>query len=166
MEIKNSTLEQESGILDYFRNLNTTNPKKIKRLAQRLYFAAQHDLQRKVCKDILDTKDPYGMITDYLNRIDDFIILSKQFVEDGHHGILFTGDNGDIVYPITLDTLPHWLDDPNDKWNEDDEKEIMLNLAKEYLRTTTLKRTLVKVVLFQDFGFSGAPRIFEVRRED
>lgn len=159
-----TVLQNESDILDYFRDPKLTNPKKIRRLAQRLYFKCKTDLQRKVCTDILEARDPLFMIRDYLSKIDDFVILSKDFIDQGYHGMIFTGDNGDVVYPVTLDTLPHWLDDPNNPWNEDDEKEIIYNVAKSYADTVTNPRVLVKVVLFPDFGFSGIPRIHEIRK--
>ncbi len=162
MKDTNVVLNQESMILEYFEGIS--NPKKARKLAQRLYFECKHDIQRKLCTDILESDDPIGTITLYISRIKDFIILHEQYIEEGHHGILFTGETGDIVYPVSLDVNPNWIKDATDFWNEDDEKEIMLELAKEYLRTTNLKRTFVKIALFQEFGFSGIPRVFEVSR--
>ncbi|MCY1299293.1 hypothetical protein D9M70_488160 [compost metagenome] len=96
-----------------------------------------------------------------INKIRDCAILVENFIKDGNHGMLFTGNNGLDVYPIKLDTRDNWLTEGT-KWDPEQEMIIQHDAANNWMKEHDKGTFYGKVVLFPQFGFSGEPRIVEM----
>jgi len=155
-------LNQESAILDQFEAMGVKNPKKIVKLAQRLYAESTHPVQKRLCRDISISADPVKYVTRCIGLIRDCAVIMKQFMDDGCHGMIFTGRDGDEVYPIKLDTRENWLTE-NKQWDPEQEMIIQNQAADAWLREHDKGYFYGKVVLFPNFGFSGIPRIIEMQ---
>lgn len=156
-----SALQQESDLLLHFQKLNSRNPKKIVKLAKRLIWDVEHECQRKFCIDIIEALDPVKYLDFCVQRIHDFAIIMEEEIAAGNHGVMFVGKDGDIIYPIKLDTLPNWLKQ-TDKWTEEDEHQIMMDAATAYMHANNRYSLRTKIVLFPQFGFSGMARMLNV----
>lgn len=160
-----SILEQESDILRVLEESGITNPKKLVKLAKRLHNESPHELQRKLCVEIIKSPRPVEYVKHCIQKIKDFAEMVQFEVKRGNHGMLIVGSKMDIIIPIKLKLPENWIKD-GIPWVEDDERDIMRQAAENYLRTSTRKYLLAKVVLFPEFGFSGIPRVFEFTKED
>lgn len=157
-------LEQESAILKEFQKHKTNNPKKIVKLANKLYNEAKYEIQKKLCLEIINAADPVKYLDYCINRIYDFAIIMEEELTKGNHGVIFTGPKGDIIFPIKLKVLEHWIN--GDKWNEEDEYEILLQSVTNFMESNNRKSIKAKALLFPKFGFSGIPRMFEISKKD
>lgn len=154
-------LTQEASILKHFEDLgDKKNPKKVKKLATRLYGQSPHTVQKKLCRDILMAADPVGYVERCIAMINDCSTIVQQFVEDGCHGMIMMGND---VYPVKLKTLAKWLEE-NKRWDPEEEAKIQKDAAQEWLNAYEKDWFFGKVVLFPNFGFSGVPRIIEIYR--
>lgn len=153
------SLTLEIAILDQFKGL--TNPKKIRKLATKLYGQATNTIQKKLCLDLIKSKDPIAKLEHCVTLIEDTSIIIEELVESGHHGMIIMGKD---ISPVKIDTLKKWLVS-DDRWSLEDEFEIQNRVAEDWLRTNGKTEFLGKVVLFPQFGFSGVPRIIEVVAE-
>lgn len=153
-------LKQESAILDILK-ANMSNPKKLLKLVTKLHDESPHELQRKLCIQILQADNPKQYVDYCIRRIEDFATVMEHEIANGNHGIIFVGKDGDIVYPIKLDVIASWLD-ATKPWTADDEYDIMETAVKSYMANNNRKSILAKVVLFPQFGFSGVPRMFDI----
>lgn len=160
-----NALEQESDILRVLDESGITNPKKLVKLATQLHNQSPHELQRKLCLEIIRSPRPVEYIQHCIQKIKDFAEMVQFEVKQGNHGMLIVGPKMDIIIPIKLDLPASWVNDGT-PWIEDDERDIMRQAAENYLRNSTRKYLLAKVVLFPEFGFSGIPRVFEFTKED
>lgn len=156
-----STLQQESDILLHFQQLNSKNPKKVVKLAKRLLWEVEHETQRIFCTDIIEALDPVKYVEFCTQRVQDFALIMEDTIAAGNHGVMFVGKDGDIIYPIKLDTLPNWLKE-TDKWTEEDEYQIMMDATTAYMHAHNRYSLKTKVVLFPQFGFSGVARMLSV----
>ncbi|QTH80417.1 hypothetical protein PA10_00219 [Pseudomonas phage pPa_SNUABM_DT01] len=160
-EIEYDTLEQESSVLEMFMAIKNPNAKKVKKLAARLYNELPLEIQKRLCRDIYRAHDPVLYMTTCYNKIHDCAILVKQFIEDGCHGMIFTGKNGTDTYPIKLDTRTNWLNEGK-RWDPEQEMIIQHEAVNSWMRDHDKGYFFGKVVLFPTFGFSGEPRIIEM----
>lgn len=159
--VEYDTLEQESAVLELFMAVKNPNPKKIKKLAARLYAEMPLEIQKRLCRDIYRADDPVRYMTSCYNKIHDCAILVKQFIEDGFHGMIFTGKNGTDTYPVKLDTRSNWLTEGT-RWDLEQEMILQHEAAKSWMHDHDKGYFFGKVVLFPTFGFSGEPRIIEM----
>ena len=156
------SLTEERSALERIVRDCKSNPKKVKQLAKRIYSTSKSEETKKLCRDICSASNPLTYIKDAIAKVRDFATLVEQFIEDGCHGAIITGNNGLDVYPVKLDAPEKWLT-PEDKWNPEDEQEIMCNAAHNWMKEYDKGYFYGKVILFPFFGFSGVPRIYELR---
>lgn len=150
--------DQEFKLIEELRTIS--NPKKLTREAFRISVSDKYTpIQRLLAKKLVEHSKPKLLLKIYETRIRDFAILMENFIEDGAHGLVMTGEEGNSVYPIKLDVRENWISDPNDRWNIDDESEIIEKALDAYLlEYPDNARFSMKAVLFPQFGFSGVPR--------
>lgn len=161
----NWSLTEERSVLETILINCKNNPKKVKQMATKIYATAKSDETKKLCMDICSASNPLKYIKDSVTKVRDFAILLEQFIGDGCHGAILTGTGGLDVYPIKLDAPEQWLNS-KDKWNPEDEQEIMCNAAHNWMKEYNKGYFYGKVVLFPYFGFSGTPRIYELKCTD
>lgn len=157
----NDYLEQESAILEVFEQLKNPNDKKVKKLAARLHSEVTNDIQKRLCRDVYRADEPLKYLRSCISKIRDCAILIEQFIEDGAHGMIFTGKDGCDVYPIKLETRQNWLTEGKE-WDPEQEMIIQHDSVNSWMRENDKGYFLGKVVLFPKFGFSGEPRIIEM----
>lgn len=157
------TLAQESAILDQFEAIKNPNAKKVKKFAARMYNECTLEIQKRLCRDIYRADDPVKYMKSCISKIRDCAILVEQFIEDGCHGMIFTGANGVDVWPVMLTTRieTNWLKDGK-RWDEEQEMIIAHDCANNWMKEHDKGYFYGKVVLFPKFGFSGEPRIIEM----
>ena len=151
-------LDQEFQLVEELRKIS--NPKKLVKEALRISLSDRYTpIQRLLAKHLTEHAKPKLLLTAYERRVRDFAILMEQFIEDGAHGLVMTGKEGNSVYPLKLEVRENWISDPNDRWSIEDETEILEKLLDAYLlEYPDNARFSVKAVLFPQFGFSGVPR--------
>lgn len=160
-DIEFDALEQESAILKFFEDMKNPNDKKIKKLAAKLYGEVKNDIQKRLCRDVYRADQPLKYVRSCIAKIRDCAILIEQFIEDGCHGMIFTGKDGCEVYPVKLDTRENWLTEGK-SWDPEQEMLIQNDAANNWMRDHDKGYFFGKVVLFPKFGFSGEPRIIEM----
>lgn len=165
MSYKFKALEQESSILEDFEAIRNPNDKKVKKLAAKLYNEVECDVQKRLCRDLFRADQPLKYLRSCISKIRDCSILIEQFVEDGCHGMIFTGKDGCDVYPVRLDTRENWLTEGK-QWDPEQEMIIQHEAADNWMKDHNKGYFLGKVVLFPMFGFSGEPRIIEMKCGD
>lgn len=151
-------LDQEFRLVEELRKI--TNPKKLVKEALRISLSDDYTtIQRFLAKKLVEHSKPKLLLESYEKRIRDFAVLMEQFIEDGAHGLVMTGEEGNSVYPLKLEVRENWIADPNDRWSVEDETEILEKLLDAYLlEYPDNARFSVKAILFPQFGFSGVPR--------
>ncbi|MNO21499.1 hypothetical protein D3C76_112730 [compost metagenome] len=159
--IEYDTLNQESAILDQFEAIKNPNAKKVKKFAARMYNECTLEIQKRLCRDIFRADDPVKYMRSCIDKIRDCAILVEQFIEDGCHGMIFTGKNGTDVYPVQLNTRESWLNEGK-RWDEEQEMIIQHEAVNNWMKDHDKGYFYGKVVLFPKFGFSGEPRIVEM----
>lgn len=162
---KYSGLEEESAILDLFEQIKNPKHKKVRAFAIRMYAECTSEVQKRLCRDIYQAPEPVKYMYECIDKIRQCAVIIKQFVADGCHGMIFTGKNGDEVYPVKLDTRENWLTEGKE-WDPEQEMIIQHDCANNWMKEHDAGHFLGKVVLFPEFGFSGIPRIIEMRCGD
>lgn len=155
-------LTQENLVLRRFKELNTRNPKKLVQFAKKLYGEVETTLQRKFCLDIINADNPVKYLEECMGLIYDCANLIEGFIETGHHGMMFTGDDGKTVHPLKLNTRENWLKE-GQRWDPEQEREIMYELCEQWMVETNQTLVHTKILLFPKFGFSGIPRMLTCR---
>lgn len=150
--------DQEFKLIEELRIIS--NPKKLVREAFRISNSDKYTpIQKLLASKLVEHSKPKLLLKSYENRIRDFAILMENFIEDGAHGLIMTGEEGNSVYPLKLDVRENWISDPDDRWNLEDETEIIEKALDAYLlEHPENSRFSIKAVLFPQFGFSGVPR--------
>ena len=159
--VEYDTLEQESAILAIFEQMKNPNPKKVKKLAARLYAESPLEIQKRLCRDIYRADEPVKYMQSCIEKIRDCAILIEQFIEDGCHGMIFTGKHGTDVWPVKLNTQQTWLTEGT-AWDPEQEMIIAHEAVNAFMQENDKGYFYGKVVLFPKFGFSGEPRIIEM----
>lgn len=157
------SLSQEAGILDRLKSQGLKNPKKLKKLAERLLAEVTLPVQRELLMDILRSRDPIRYLKDCDEQVNDCSAIVKQFLEDGHHGMIMTGHKYRTIYPVTLATPEKWLN-ADDMWSPDDELDIQYKAAKAWMEEHDVGHFHGKVLLYPQFGFSGMPATITMDR--
>lgn len=147
-------LEQENQVLRYFQDNWTTNPKKLVKMAKRIAPGIPDFIQRSIIYNVCTAKFPVKFLEEAFREMHDLPIIMKQLMDDGNHGMIMDGSK---LYGIEIKANPKWLRE-NDKWNPDDEDEIMNTVIENWMEEQKIKAFIGKILLFRDFGFSGIPR--------
>lgn len=150
--------DQEFKLVEELKTIS--NPKKLAKEAFRISVSDKYTpIQRLLARKLVEHTKPKLLLKVYETRIRDFAILMENFIEDGVHGLVMTGKEGNSVYPLKLDVKESWISDPNDRWSLEDETEIIEKALDAYLlEYPENARFSIKAVLFPQFGFSGVPR--------
>ncbi len=150
--------DQEFKLIEELKTIS--NPKKLAREAFRISVSDKYTpIQKLLASKLAEHSKPKLLLKIYETRIRDFAILMEKFIEDGAHGLIMTGEEGNSVYPLKLDVRENWVSDPDDRWNLEDETEIIEKALDVYLlECQDNARFSIKAVLFPQFGFSGVPR--------
>lgn len=166
-QIKDSLrpLEQESSILKLFEEIKNPNDKKVKKLAIKLYSEVTSEVQKILCSNIYSANKPLEYATTCIAKIRDCALLVEQFIEDGCNGMIMTGKDLCTVYPVKLKTVESWLSEGK-QWDPEQEDIIAHDAASAWMKEHNKGYFLGKVVLFPEFGFSGEPKIIEMKCGD
>lgn len=154
-------LDEEAHILAVFQDIQKPNYKRIRKLATKLYGELPDGIQRRLCLDVLRAEDPVNYLKLITNKIHDCALLTKKFIDEGHHGMIFTGVNGCDIYPITLKCLPKWLEEGKG-WDPEQEMILLHDSVNVWMKEYNKERFYGKALLYPCFGFTGDPRIIEM----
>lgn len=146
----------EAAILKFFKDRFTKNPKKLVRLARDVAPHCAEYVVNGLINSIIRSKNPVKYLLKCFADIEALVEISSDLTAKGFHGIIFMDD---VVYPVKLDTRENWL---KDRWTEEDELEILDELANEWMVQYKRKSFLGKVVLWPAFGFSGIPTVVRI----
>lgn len=152
-------LDQENQVLRYFKDNWTTNPKKLVKMAKRIEPAIPDFIRRSIIHNICVARNPAKWLEEAFREMNDLPILMQELMDDGNHGMIMDDSK---IYGIEIKANPKWLRE-NDKWNPDDEDEIINSVVEGWMEDRKIKAFIGKVLLFREFGFSGIPR--KVRQE-
>lgn len=147
-------LDQENQVLRYFQDNWTTNPKKLVKMAKRIAPAIPEFIQRSIIYNVCTARFPVKWLEEAFREMNDLPILMQQLREDGNHGMIMDDNK---IYGIEIKANPKWLRE-NDKWNPDDEDEIINSVVENWMEEQKIKAFIGKVLLFVECGFSGIPR--------
>ena len=155
-------LMEENEVLRYFQTHFTTNPKKLKKLALRLHPKVSAFIRRGIIYNILQASDPVAYLRKCFVDMDEYTVIIKDLIEDGHHGMIIMND---VIYPITVETTikTDWVKNGATRWEPDQEIEIQHDVVKKFVMANKIAHFHGKVVLFPAFGFSGMPREIEAK---
>jgi len=143
----------EAVILQYFKDNWPKKLSKLKSMAVQLSKqpGQKEHLIRGILNSIQRSKDPDYYLRECFKQHDDYCVLIPQFIEEGHHGILFVER---VLYPVTIVASKKWLR-RGDKWDFNQELEIMESVAQSWMKENGKVRIDGKMLLFPVFGFSG-----------
>lgn len=151
---------EEAVIHQYFKDNWTDNPKKLKKMAARLALDENVPLHlvTGILLSVARTSNPVGYLKECFKQHTDYSILIPQFMEEGHHGIIWKDKE---LFPISVHTNRKWMR-KDDKWNPSQEVEIMEAAVKEWMIAYGKKKFDGKVMLFAEFGFTGKFRAIKL----
>jgi hypothetical protein len=150
-----SPIEQENQVLEYFKNNFTTNPKKLCKMAVRIWNDQPAFIQKGLLQNILDAADPVNMLRDFFHMMDEWKQIVPSLIADGAHGMIV--DKKNVIFGVEIKANEKWLRS-NDLWNPDQEADIQDEVMKQWMADQGLKHFHGKIVLFDNFGFSGMCR--------
>lgn len=145
---------------------NLSNPKKLIKAVHRLIPSAPQYIQDGMLAQLLVAKDPIKFLKESIQKLEDFKWIIKDLIESGNHGMIIvkesTNSDKETIYPIKLDTRENWLKE-NQFWDCEQEMLIQHELAEGWMREHDRPYFFGKVVLFKEFGFTGIPRVIEMK---
>lgn len=147
-------LEQENQVLRYFQDNWTANPKKLVKMAKKIAPGIPDFIQRSIIHNVCVARYPAKWLQEAFREMNDLPILMQQLRDEGNHGMIMDDNK---IYGIEIKANPKWLRE-NDKWNPDDEDEIINSVVEGWMEEQKIKAFIGKVLLFHEFGFSGIPR--------
>jgi hypothetical protein len=150
-----SPIEQENQVLEYFKNNFTTNPKKLCKMARRIWNDQPEFIQRGLLQNILDDVNPAKMLKMFFKMMAEWKQIVPDLIADGAHGMIV--DNKNVIYGIEVKANPKWLRE-NDRWDLGQEADIQDEVIKQWMADQGLKHFHGKIALFDEFGFSGMAR--------
>lgn len=153
-------VKEETDILTFLSTVK--NEAKLKKLANRVYFESDSEIKKRVCMEMLKTPKPSVYVKQALIRIKEYSCIIDELIEQNAQGMVIVGNT---IYPVKLITKESWLTEEI-PWVSEDEDEIQVNAVDAWIRDNGERYFLGKVVLFKKFGFSGIPRMLEVRVSD
>lgn len=154
-EILPDPLEEEYRVTQWFKDNFVPNPKKLQKMATRLFPTAAEHVRNGLLLDILQDRDPVGYLKMSFKIMEEMKQVIANCVEDGIHGIIMIGIN---IHPIKLKAPEHWLI-KEDEWSPEDEIELLDRAVDNYMQENSLKKLKAKVIFFKEFGFSGQARL-------
>ena len=149
-------IEQENQLIDYFYRYFTTNAKKLRQMCTRNYNRVPRFMQRSLLDNILNAADPVKHTLKYFSEKVRWGEIIERMIAEGNHGVIY---NDKEVWGFKVEANPKWLKE-NDKWDIDDEKEILKRSYYKWGREHGKTHFEGKVMLFHQFGFSGMSYYF------
>lgn len=168
VDIDTLTIVEEGDALKAFKDFLTyqknkgkgkVNPKKLESFARRLGAKCAPHIVNGLIRNVLSIKNPVQYLEECFEELGQYAVIIKDLVESGNHGMLLVGKD---IIPIQLKCPESWLTD-GEKWIEDDEKEIQLQAAQNWMKDEDIGELECRVVLFPSAGFSGIPREVHLR---
>lgn len=162
---RKDALMTESEIFEQLK-ASAKNPKKLIQAVKRMFNQAPAYVQDGMLSHLLVTNDPCGYLNKSIQKLADYKIIVKDLIEAGNHGMIIHKDNPkseqETIYPAHLNTRANWLKE-NQVWDNEQEMLIQHELAEGWMSEHNKGYFFGKVVLFKEFGFSGIPRIIEMK---
>lgn len=144
--------DQEIRALQYLKDHFTRNPKKMKKMCLRMLPELPGFIRDAFINNIILGKDPIHWLEHAFAEMDQYPVLMKQFIEEGNHGMIF--DKG-TLYGFSLKTNPKWLSNQDGEWDPEEEQAIIDQALNAWMVKERRRSFRGRIVLFQDFGFSG-----------
>lgn len=158
-----SPFEQERRALLFFKENFSTNPKKLKKLARSVLDDYPPFIQNGLLFNILVSKKPAAYLLTCFDHLDQFPDIIKGLIAEGNHGMVIYKRQ---IYGLEIKTIKNWLRE-GDKWDYNQELDIQDSLINAWMDAHGFVNvTDAKIVLFDDFGFSGMPRGFSYNASD
>lgn len=147
-----SAIQEEANFLKYLRDNFTTNAKDLQQLARAAASSQPLVIQQGIINSILRSRDPVGYVRECFEQANDYPIIIETFIESGDHGMIVVDGK---VHGVKIDARwEHWLKE-EDRWNVDQEIEIMHQLVEAWMVANKVNVFKAKILLFPFFGFTG-----------
>jgi hypothetical protein len=154
-----SPRQQEDAVLEFFKANFTTNPKKVKRMALKMWGSQPAFIQKGMLENILAAHDPVKMLLEFFSLMDEWKSVIPDLLAAGYHGLIL---NGATIHGFNLKTQVNWLKE-EDRWCLEQEADIQNQVIKTWMEERGLKRFHGKILMFDEFGFSGVAREVQIR---
>lgn len=150
-----SPMEQENQVLEYFKKNFTTNPKKLCKMALRIWNDQPEFIQKGLLENILTAANPANMLREFFQMMIEWKQIVPGLIADGAHGMIV--DDKNVIYGVEIKANPKWLRE-GDRWDLGQEADIQDEVMKQWMADRGLKHFHGKIALFDEFGFSGMAR--------
>jgi hypothetical protein len=147
--------QQEDAVLQYFADNWTTNPKKLKKMALKIWADQPDWIQRGLLQNIIEDDKPAQLLEMFFTIMAEWKDVVPKLIADGNHGMIIKGSNE--IHGFDLKANPKWLTE-DDLWNHEQEIEIQDTVIRQWMAQEGLTKFHGKIVLFDEFGFSGMLR--------
>lgn len=155
-------IEQEAQLIDYFYRYYTDNPKKILAWVRRIYHTVPRFMQKSFLDNVMADKNPANYLLKMFAEKVRWGEINERMIAEGNHGVIY---NEKEVWGFRVETRPNWLTE-RDKWNKDEEIEIIKRSYYKWARERGLTHFDGKVMLYHQFGFSGMSYYFNHAIDD
>lgn len=135
------------------------NPKKMKKAIAKVMPLATEEQRQGLLRRLYTAKNPVEELDAALRDLEDTKKALTRFAQDGCHGFIQIGRE---FYPVKLDTRENWLKE-KDKWCMEDERLIATRLGDNWMAQHDKGYFNGRIILFQEYGFSGEPHYVELR---
>lgn len=150
-----SPFNQELHVLDWFQRNFTTNPKKLKKMNERIRPQLPTWIQKSLCDTLARSADPVKFMRHAFRDLAAYPAIMARLIAEGNHGMIMMGPE---VFGFSLDTNEKWLNaDKTGKWTQDDESDIIDKALQYWMIKERRRKVTCRITLFADFGFSGIP---------
>lgn len=157
VKTKLSPFEQERQVLLFFKATFPTKAKKLVRLAQKVYDEYPSFIQNGLLQNIMVAKDPIAYLETCFDHLEEFPEIIDRLIAEGNHGMVIYKRQ---IYGLEIKTVKNWLRQ-GDKWDYEQELDIQDSLINAWMDAHEFVNVKdAKIVLFDEFGFSGMPRGF------
>ena len=147
--------QQELHILSWFQENFTTNPKKLKKLGERVRPLLPEWIQKSLCDTLIRSNDPVRFMKRAFKDLAAYPAIMAGLIADGNHGMIMLGAE---IYGISLDTNEKWLNPNKDgRWSLEDESDIIDKALLHWMAKNRMRTFNGRLTLFTEFGFSGIP---------
>lgn len=150
--------EAEIAVLSWLRDNMPKGNKKLISLSRRIRPHLPMYIQRSLCDVIEDprTKDAQAWMKKVFIDMEIFPKIVAKMLAEGNHGMIM--DKGKM-YGFNLLANAKWLSGKEtEKWHDDDERDIADEAVQAWMVKHFIRHFDGKVVLFDEFGFSGIAR--------
>lgn len=159
-------VEQERQIIGWFRDYPPKNAKALLNRVLQIYHMVPDFAQKSFCNTLLNgnVKDPMAVLAQFIYEMDSVPKLIEQLKREGNHGMVIYRQK---FYGISLVTNKKWLSKKDlHQWTPEQETEICEQALDQWMIENRVQHFTEKVVLFQQFGFSGVSRLMNVKMDD